>query len=79
MKLHVQGTNFAGKKAQLGGKSFKKLNSTEFMEFVFSKSDAEWCWALILANIGAASGKLHIGGDCILYSVFQVSTKDVQT
>ena len=25
----------------LGGKSFKNLNSTEFMEFVFSKSDCQ--------------------------------------
>ena len=36
--LHVQGFKFSGKFDKFGGKSFKKLNSAEFMEFVFSKS-----------------------------------------
>ena len=36
--MHVQGAKFGGKKDKFGGKSFKKLNSAEFMEFVFSKS-----------------------------------------
>ena len=36
--LHVQGSKFGGKINKFGGKSFEKLNSTEFMEFVFSKS-----------------------------------------
>ena len=36
--LHVQGSKFGGKIYKFGGKSKKKLNSTEFMEFVFSKS-----------------------------------------
>ena len=30
--LHIQGTNFGGKKDQFGRISFKKLNSTEFPE-----------------------------------------------
>ena len=30
--------NLAKKKDKFGGKSVKKLNSAEFMEFVFSKS-----------------------------------------
>ena len=36
----------AEKKDKFGGKSFKKLNSAEFMEFVFSKSGSTaslWC------------------------------------
>ena len=36
--LQVQGSKFGGKITKFGGKSKKKLNSTEFMEFVFSKS-----------------------------------------
>ena len=40
--LHVQESKFGGKIYKFGGKSFKKLNSAEFMEFVFSKSDS-WC------------------------------------
>ena len=36
--LHFQGSKIGGKMDQFGGKSKKKLNSTEFMEFVFSKS-----------------------------------------
>ena len=39
--LHMQGANFGGKKRRrkkFGGKSFVKLNSVEFMEFLFSKS-----------------------------------------
>ena len=37
--LHVQGSKVGGKMDQIGGKSKKKkLNSAEFMEFVFSKS-----------------------------------------
>ena len=36
--LHVQEAKFDGKKDKFGGKSFKELNSLEFMEFVFSKS-----------------------------------------
>ena len=37
--MHIQGAKFGGKKDKFGGKSFKKLNSAEFMEFVISKSD----------------------------------------
>ena len=37
--LHVHGSKSGGKIYKFGGKSFKKLNSTEFMEFVFSKSE----------------------------------------
>ena len=37
--LHVQESKFGGKIYKFGGKYFKKLNSTEFMEFVFSKSN----------------------------------------
>ena len=36
--LHVKGSKFGGKFLKFGKKSFKKLNSTEFMELVFSKS-----------------------------------------
>ena len=36
--LHVQGSKFGGKFDKFGRKSLKKLNSAEFMEFVFSKS-----------------------------------------
>ena len=36
--LHVQGSKFSKKFDKFGGKSFKNLNSAEFMEFVFSKS-----------------------------------------
>ena len=36
--LDVQGSKFGGKVNKFGGKSKKKLNSTEFMEFVFSRS-----------------------------------------
>ena len=36
--MHVQKSKFGGKIYKFGGKYFKKLNSTEFMEFVFSKS-----------------------------------------
>ena len=36
--LHVQGSKVGGKINKFGGRSFKKLNSTEFMEFVFSRS-----------------------------------------
>ena len=35
---HIQGSKFGGKFYKFGGKSVKKLNSAEFMEFVFSKS-----------------------------------------
>ena len=38
--LQVQEAKFGGKKEKFGGKSFKKMNSAEFMEFVFSKSDS---------------------------------------
>ena len=34
----LKNPNFAEKSYKFGGKSFKKLNSTEFMEFVLSKS-----------------------------------------
>ena len=37
--LHVQGPKFGGKIYKFCGKFKKKLNSTEFMEFVFSKSE----------------------------------------
>ena len=36
--LQVQESKFGGKIYKFGGKSFKKLNSAEFMELVFSKS-----------------------------------------
>ena len=36
--LHVQKSKFEGKIYKFGGKSQKKLNSAEFMEFVFSRS-----------------------------------------
>ena len=36
--MHVQESKFGRKINKFGGKSFKKLNSTEFMEFVFTKS-----------------------------------------
>ena len=37
--LHIQGSKFGGKiKKKIEGKSFKKLNSTEFIKFLFSKS-----------------------------------------
>ena len=36
--LHVQGSKFGGKFDNFSEKPFKKLNSTEFMEFVFTKS-----------------------------------------
>ena len=36
--LHVQGSKFGRKFDKFGGKPFKKLNSAEFMELVFSKS-----------------------------------------
>ena len=36
--LHVQRCKFGGKIDKFGKKSFLKLNSVEFMEFVFSKS-----------------------------------------
>ena len=36
--FHVQGSKFGKKNYKFGRKSKKKLNSTEFMEFVFSKS-----------------------------------------
>ena len=32
--LHIQGSKFGGKFYQFGGKSFKKLNSAEFMDFL---------------------------------------------
>ena len=35
--LNVQWPKFGGKKDKLGGKYFLKLNSAEFMEFIFSK------------------------------------------
>ena len=35
--LHVHGSKFGGKINKYGGKSIKKLNSMDFMEFVFSK------------------------------------------
>ena len=37
-KLHIQRCKFGGKMYKFGGKSFEKMNSVEFMEFVFSKS-----------------------------------------
>jgi len=36
--FHIQESKFGGKIYKFGGKTFKKFNSTEFMEFVFSKS-----------------------------------------
>ena len=39
--LHVQGSKFGGKFEKFGGKSFLKMNSVEFMEFVFPKSVVE--------------------------------------
>ena len=36
--LHIQESKFGGKINKFGGKSFKKLNSAEFMELIFSKS-----------------------------------------
>ena len=36
--FHIQGSKFGGKITKFGRNSFKKLHSTEFMEFVFSKS-----------------------------------------
>ena len=36
--FHVQESKFGGKIDKFGGKSFKKVNSTEFIKFVFSKS-----------------------------------------
>ena len=36
--LHVKGAKFGGKQDKFGRKSSKKLNSADFMEFVFSKS-----------------------------------------
>ena len=36
--LHVQGSKFGGKFYKFVRKPFKKLNSVDFMEFVFSKS-----------------------------------------
>ena len=41
--LHIQGSKIGGKMDQFGGKSKKKLNSVEFMEFIFSKSDYNEC------------------------------------
>ena len=38
--LHVQESKFGKKNYMFGGKSFKKLNSTEFMEFVFLQVSA---------------------------------------
>ena len=38
--LHMQRSKFGGKVYKFGGKSFKKLNSMEFVEFLFSKSAA---------------------------------------
>ena len=35
--LYVLGAKFGGEKDKFSGKSFKKLNSAEFMELVFSK------------------------------------------
>ena len=34
--LHLQGAKFGGKRDKFGGKSFKRLNSAEFIELVFS-------------------------------------------
>ena len=39
--LHVEQLKFCGKMDTFGGKYLKKLNSVEFMDFVFSKS-ARW-------------------------------------
>ena len=36
--LHFKGAKFGGKLDKFGRKSSKKLNSADFMEFVFSKS-----------------------------------------
>ena len=36
--LHVQGSKLGGNIDKFGGKSKNRLNSAEFMEFVFSKS-----------------------------------------
>ena len=36
--FHVQESKFGGKIYKFGGKSFKNLNSAEFMELVFFKS-----------------------------------------
>ena len=38
--------NLAKKIYKFGGKSKKKLNSAEFMEFVFFKSNVWWSWLL---------------------------------
>ena len=41
--MHVQGSKFGGKFDKFEGKSFFfKLNSAEFMELVFSKSEADY-------------------------------------
>ena len=37
--LHVQGSTYGGKFDKFGGNPLKKLNSAEFMGFVFSKSE----------------------------------------
>ena len=37
--LYGQGSKFGGNLDKFGGKSLRKLNSAEFMEFVFSKSE----------------------------------------
>ena len=39
--LHRQGYNFGGKFDKFSGKPFRKLNSAEFMEFIFSKSGGQ--------------------------------------
>ena len=40
--LHVQRAKFGGKRDKFGGKSFKQLNSAEFMEFGFTKYEKIW-------------------------------------
>ena len=50
--LHVQEAKFVGKKDKFGGKSFKKLNSTEFMKFVFpSLCYLVWCMAVLFGLV----------------------------
>ena len=47
--LHVQGSKFGGKMTKFGGKSFKMLNSTEFIEFVFSRYGGGSVFLLLLS------------------------------
>ena len=51
--LHIQGSKFGGKINKFGGKSFKKLNSTEFIEFVSSRSAL---WSIFLSFYNLVQG-----------------------